>query len=346
MSLASVSAMQGLVVSAQNNWSTFQRAYSSDGNCGSAQVGNLQAAMSALSQLVPMLQSYGGYAKSYASQLASTLNAASGQPPSVSQGFHCANPPYVNAVGGALPFALSGYQAAVQQVAQMQGQTPRSISIPAGSSATMTVAVLGWPYSARPIAPQVKTLLSVQGLSVQSVDDTGQSDAFGNPLYTVKVVGTGTLTGAPYGGQIAAAAGPAAAGYNVVICNASFNVGSGCAGVSSFVDTTTNPANIIPIKVTPTPAPAPKPSPLPIPIHLGPYPQPQPAPLPIPVRFPAPAPPVHTAVPAPVPGATPISATGPVGDGNTADTGGGFPVVPVALGALALGAGALFLLHK
>jgi hypothetical protein len=328
--VASLSAIQALNESIQSNWNTYAQTFAQDG-CGSTVASNLASAVGSAQSIVSMLQSFplvhgfpdpSGIAST---QLVPALNALIGLQPTSSTGFHCVNAPYANAVQAVVQAANVGVTTAQQWVAQVTSGNSQSLSITSGHSGILTVAVLGWPYSVRPIVAQVQGMLSGSWpqassqflqpavLAFSNVSDTGKSDVFGNPIFTVNVSasGGGTVTAYP------ATKSPNSAGYNAVLCGSSW-----CLGVVSYTDTTT-----------------------PSPISLAPFHFPTATPAPTFV-----GPPFHTGAPITLqPGTSPPTGVTapPTLAAGTSSTGKDVLIgVAVTAGLAAIGAGVLWFAHR
>jgi uncharacterized protein YceK len=245
----SLSVMQALMQSIQSSFAAYNAAV----DCTDA-AGNLSSALNGCQSIIPMLQSFGGYPASYANQASTYVKSANSQPSHDSGGFQCVLTPWFNAVSSAVSFVASGVAAATQAAQQLQQSNAQSLSISTLTFGTLTVAVLGWPYSTRPIPAQVQGMFAAswQGagqsfqqanLNVSSVVDTGRSDLLGNPIYAVgvSVSGGGTVTAYP-----ASKAGGSGAGYNAVLCGTS----QWCLGIASFQQ-----GHLLPISPAPATTP-------------------------------------------------------------------------------------------
>jgi hypothetical protein len=258
----SLSAIQSLMQTINSNYAVYQTAYAqagSSGVCGTNTVAPpglaaLSNALSACQQLGPLLSTLGGYAASYASQMQTTAAIALGVPTTVPGSYDiCVEPSYGTAVGNAVTFAQAAYNAALQQVQQAQAATLQSLSIPSGHRGQLTVAVLGWQYTARPVPAQVQGMFAGTGtlsssLTVSSVTDTGHNDLLGNPLFIANVAASGVFSGSP-----ASRAGVYGGGYSTVLCGTS----QWCLGISSFADQTYGTTGTTFTPGFPTVAPAP-----------------------------------------------------------------------------------------
>jgi hypothetical protein len=377
---SSVSTIQSLIASMNSNWKTY-----TDSAVGGVTAGNcwlitnsngltgIQQALADASQVVPMFASFGGYAASYARQAASAVSQA--QKDNVTQPTNWANPcidnQYISDVSNAVSFAQQAYSSLTQQIQQLQQSNATSLSIPAGGFGVLTIAVLGWQYSARPIPAQVQGMLAGSwpqasgqfqsaNLSVSNVVDTGRNDLLGNPIYTASVSasGSGTVTAYP-----ASKAGSSGAGYSAVLCGSS----QWCLGVISFQQ-----VNLLPISPGPPTTPAPSGPPVTLlPITLAPPTTPAPSVFPSgpPVTFPIfttfppatppsggattpPTPPTGGATPPPVGFTPPGPATMPHAGATpppagTSSTGSDVLIgVAVTAGLAAVGAGIMWFAHR